>query len=57
MRVSPPPPPSVCLSQVVAIDTAGAMGRSNRARRAKDADQLFTRAAGVLRPSGATLDG
>jgi hypothetical protein len=41
---------------VIAIDTAGCFGRSNRARRAKDADQLFTRAAGVLRPAGAKLD-
>ncbi len=41
---------------MIAIDTAGCFGRSNRARRAKDADQLFTRAAGVLRPAGAKLD-
>lgn len=53
-----PAPLSSCLldRQVIAIDTAGCFGRSNRARRAKDADQLFTRAAGVLRPAGAKLD-
>ncbi len=41
---------------MVAVDTVAAFGRSNRARRARDASQLFTRAAGVLRPTGAALD-
>ena len=43
--------------QASAADHAAGSGNSNRARRAKNADQLFTRAAGVLRPAGAALDG
>lgn len=44
------------LAEVSAVDLAGATGRSNRAKRALPANQLFTRAAGVLRPDGAVLD-
>ncbi len=44
------------LARASVKDHMAGSGNSNRARRARPADQLFTRAAGVLRPEGARLD-